>query len=169
MPHDALEPSIDARTMEIHHGKHHAAYVANLNVALEGKADLEGKKHRGSSRKIWMLFPEDIRGAVRNNGGGHWNHSFFWTVMGPECRRMSRQANLAELPSNGAFGSLDGFKEQFTKAGMTRFGSGWAWLSPKDAQRWTRYLLKPQSGQPADGWFWHHRSSDSMSGNTPTT
>jgi len=127
--HDALEPTIDARTMEIHHGKHHAAYVANLNKAIEGNADLEAKSIDDLVKDLDAV-PENIRGAVRNNGGGHWNHSFFWTIMGPNAGG----APSGDLASaiDSAFGSFDSFKEQFTTAGMTRFGSGWAWLSVKD-------------------------------------
>ncbi|MHC4948656.1 MAG: superoxide dismutase, partial [Planctomycetota bacterium] len=123
--HDALEPSIDARTMEIHHGKHHAGYVSKLNAALEGHADL-------ASRTIEQLvgdlgsLPDSIRTAVRNNGGGHFNHSLFWTVMGPAGGGAPSGA-LADA-IDAAFGSFDGFKEKFAAAGATRFGSGWAWL-----------------------------------------
>ena len=127
--YDALEPSIDTRTMEIHHGKHHAAYVANLNAALEGKADLEAKSIDDLVKDLDAV-PEDIRTAVRNNGGGHWNHSFFWTVMGPTAGG-APSGDLATA-IDSAFGNFDSFKEQFTTAGMTRFGSGWAWLSVKD-------------------------------------
>ncbi len=117
--HDALEPHIDTRTMEIHHGKHHAAYVANLNNAVGG-TDLDGK----SLEDLVKNHSDNM--AVRNNGGGHWNHSLFWTVM---------SGNGGGEPSgdlagaiNDAFGSFDGFREAFSKAAATRFGSGWAWL-----------------------------------------
>ena len=124
---DALEPHIDAQTMEIHHGKHHNAYVTNLNAALEGHADLQGK---GIEDLISDLdgVPEAIRTAVRNNGGGHANHSLFWTVMGPGGGAPSGDLAAA---IDKAFGSLDGFKEKFSTAGATRFGSGWAWLVVK--------------------------------------
>jgi superoxide dismutase, Fe-Mn family len=122
---NALEPHIDARTMEIHHGKHHAAYVTNLNKALEGQADLQGKSIEELLTSINSL-PEAIRNAVRNNGGGHWNHTMFWQIMG---------AGKGGLPTgeladaiNAAFGSFDSFKEKFNAAGIGRFGSGWAWL-----------------------------------------
>jgi Fe-Mn family superoxide dismutase len=133
LPYDftALEPHIDARTMEIHHGKHHAAYVANANKALEGHADLQ-------TRSITELIsdldglPQEIRTAVRNNGGGHFNHSLFWNVM---------KAGGGGTPGGelgdaiaSTFGSFDKFKELFTTAGMTRFGSGWAWLYVKDGE-----------------------------------
>jgi len=127
--HDALEPTIDAQTMEIHHGKHHAAYVANLNKAIEGNADLEAKSIDDLVKDLDAV-PENIRGAVRNNGGGHWNHSFFWTIMGPNAGGSPSGDLAAAIDS--AFGSFDSFKEKFTIAGMTRFGSGWAWLSVKD-------------------------------------
>lgn len=117
----ALEPHIDARTMEIHHGKHHAAYVNNLNAALEGS------EHAGKSLEELMAIMSTLSPAVRNNGGGHWNHSMFWTVLGPD----GGGAPAGELADaiNAAFGNLDEFKKQFAQAGATRFGSGWAWLS----------------------------------------
>lgn len=127
--HDALEPTIDTRTMEIHHGKHHAAYVANLNKAIEGNADLEGKSIDDLVKDL-AAVPENIRGAVRNNGGGHWNHSLFWTVLGPNAGGTPSGDLAAAIDS--AFGSFEGFKEKFSAAGATRFGSGWAWLSVKD-------------------------------------
>ncbi len=121
---DALEPNIDAKTMEIHHGKHHNAYVTNLNKALEGKADLAGKSLEQLIAKINDI-PEAIRGAVRNNGGGHWNHSFFWLLLGGKGGQPTGE--LAEA-INRDFGSFDAFKEKFATASTTRFGSGWAWL-----------------------------------------
>lgn len=127
--HDALEPTIDTQTMEIHHGKHHAAYIAKLNGALEGNADLEAKSIEDLVKDLDAV-PENIRGAVRNNGGGHWNHSFFWTIMGPNAGGAPSGDLAAAIDS--AFGSFDGLKEQFATAGITRFGSGWAWLSVKD-------------------------------------
>ena len=122
---NALEPYIDATTMGIHHGKHHAAYVNNLNAALEAHPELQDK----SALELILdldAIPEDIRGAVRNNGGGHVNHSMFWTVMSPDGGGEPSGA-LAEA-INEAFGSFDDFKAAFAKAGATRFGSGWAWL-----------------------------------------
>ena len=124
--HDALEPTIDARTMEIHHGKHHAAYIANVNGALEDHPDLAGKSVEDLIADLAGV-PEAIRGAVRNNGGGHANHSLFWTVMSPGGGG-EPTGDLADA-INAACGSFAGFKEQFHNAGMTRFGSGWAWLS----------------------------------------
>ncbi|MEQ9101240.1 MAG: superoxide dismutase [Imperialibacter sp.] len=119
---NALEPHIDARTMEIHHGKHHNAYVTNLNKAIEG-TDMAGK-----SLEELMKSHSNVP-AVRNNGGGHWNHSLFWTVMGPGKGGQPSGA-LADA-INAAFGSFDGFKEKFSAAAATRFGSGWAWLCVK--------------------------------------
>ncbi len=122
---NALEPHIDAKTMEIHHDKHHAAYVNNLNNAIKGKGDLESKSIEQLITKISSI-PEDIRGAVRNNGGGHWNHSFFWNIIAPK-KGGAPKGKVGEA-INKTFGSYDAFKEQFTKAAVGRFGSGWAWL-----------------------------------------
>jgi Fe-Mn family superoxide dismutase len=126
--HDALEPAIDAKTMEIHHGKHHGAYVDNLNKAIAGKPDLEKMTIEDICRNIEKV-PQDIRTAVRNNGGGHYNHSVFWTILAP------RSAGGGGKPSgplneaiNKAFGSFDEFKRQFVDAALKRFGSGWVWL-----------------------------------------
>ena len=126
--YDALEPHIDAKTMEIHHGKHHATYIANLNAALEGT----GLEDKSICELITNLdaVPEEKRGAVRNNGGGHANHSFFWTSMGPG-KGGAPSGDLAAA-IDAKFGSLDGFKAAFKKAALTRFGSGWAWLIAKD-------------------------------------
>ena len=125
---DALEPHIDAKTMEIHHGKHHAAYVANLNKAIEGNAALEGKTIEELITDL-AAVPEGIRNAVRNNGGGHANHSLFWSILGPN----SGGAPTGDLAAaiNSAFGSFDAFKEAFKSASLSRFGSGWAWLVVK--------------------------------------
>ena len=127
LPYDynALEPHIDEQTMRIHHDKHHATYVKNLNAALEKHPDLAGK---GVDDLIGDLssVPEDIRTAVRNNGGGHSNHTMFWQVMGPNGGG-APTGNVAGA-INASFGSYDAFKEQLAKAGVTRFGSGWAWL-----------------------------------------
>ena len=125
--HNALEPHIDARTMEIHHGKHHNGYVTNLNKALEGHADLAAKSVEDLVTGISSV-PEGIRAAVRNNGGGHANHSLFWTVMSAGGSKLSGE--LADAVTS-TFGGLDGFKEKFAAAGATRFGSGWAWLVVK--------------------------------------
>lgn len=124
--YDALEPHIDARTMEIHHTKHHQAYINNVNAAIEGKPELESKSVEELISDL-SAVPENIRTAVRNNGGGHANHSLFWTVMGPGAGG-NPSGELAEA-INSTFGSFDNFKDEFAKAGATRFGSGWAWLS----------------------------------------
>ena len=125
--YDALEPHIDARTMEIHHSKHHNAYITNVNAALEGHADLAAKAVEDLISDLDSV-PEDIRGAVRNNGGGHANHSLFWTVMGAGGGQPSG-ALASAIDSD--VGGLDSFKEKFAAAGATRFGSGWAWLVAK--------------------------------------
>lgn len=125
---DALEPHIDAKTMEIHHGKHHAAYVAKTNAALEGTG-LDSKSIEELVSDL-SAVPEGKRGAVRNNGGGHANHSLFWSVMG-SGKGGSPTGDLAAA-IDAAFGSFDAFKEQFSNAAATRFGSGWAWLIVKD-------------------------------------
>ena len=128
---DALEPHIDARTMEIHHDKHHAAYVNNVNKALEGSS---GPQSMSITELLGSLdkVPENIRGAVRNNGGGHFNHSLFWKIM---------KAGGGGQPSGelgdaitSTFGAFDDFKTKFAQAGATRFGSGWAWLYVKDGK-----------------------------------
>jgi len=123
--HDALEPHIDKLTMEIHHGKHHAGYVNNLNAALEKHPALQSKSVEELLRGLSSV-PEDIRTAVRNNGGGHANHSMFWQIMGPNAGGAPSGAIADAI--TGTFGGFDAFKEQFAKAGMGRFGSGWAWL-----------------------------------------
>lgn len=127
LPYDAaaLEPYIDAQTMQIHHGKHHAAYVNNLNAALEKHPNLAGKSTEDLIKNL-SAVPEDIRTAVRNNGGGHVNHSMFWQIMGPGKGGAPTGA-IAEAIA-GTFGGFDAFKEQVNKAGAGRFGSGWAWL-----------------------------------------
>lgn len=122
---DALEPHFDKMTMEIHHGKHHQAYVNNLNAALEAHAGLADKSLEDLIRSINGL-PEAIRTAVRNNGGGHWNHSFFWNILSPNGGG-TPSGKLAEAITRD-FGSLEALKEQFNKAAVSRFGSGWAWL-----------------------------------------
>jgi len=125
-PYNALEPHIDARTMEIHHTKHHQAYINNVNNAIKGKADLESKSVEELIANI-NAVPEDIRNVVRNNGGGHANHTFFWTIIGPNAGGAPK-GNIAAAITQ-AFGSFDAFKEKFGAAATTRFGSGWAWLS----------------------------------------
>jgi Fe-Mn family superoxide dismutase len=122
-PTDALEPHIDQRTMEIHHGKHHAAYVTNLNAALEKHPELQSKSVEDLLRGISSV-PDDIRAAVRNNGGGHANHSMFWQIMAPEGGGAPTGAVADAITSS--FGSFDKFKDEVKKAAVGRFGSGWA-------------------------------------------
>jgi Fe-Mn family superoxide dismutase len=124
--YDALEPYIDEQTMRIHHGKHHQGYVNNLNTALEGHPDLQAKSVEELLKNL-NAVPEDIRTAVRNNGGGHANHSLFWPSMSPKGGGEPDGALAGAIAA--AFGSFESFKETFSKAAATRFGSGWAWLS----------------------------------------
>jgi len=125
-PHDALEPHIDKMTMEIHHGKHHNAYVTNLNKALESAPDLQNKSIEELLANNCAIVPENIRTAVRNNGGGHINHSMFWQIMKPNGGG-APTGNVASA-INSTFGSFDTFKQKVNAAGAGRFGSGWAWL-----------------------------------------
>lgn len=124
--YDALEPYIDARTMEIHHSKHHNAYVTNLNAAIAG-TDLEGKSIEDLMKNLDMNNM-----AVRNNGGGHFNHTLFWEIMSPNGGGLPKGELATAI--DAAFGSFDAFKAEFSKAGATRFGSGWAWLCVKDGK-----------------------------------
>jgi Fe-Mn family superoxide dismutase len=124
---DALEPYIDKTTMEIHHGKHHGTYVTNLNKALESAPNLAGKTLEELLASNLSLVPENIRTVVRNNGGGHINHSMFWQIMAPQAGGQP-SGHLAEA-LQGTFGSLTQFQEKFTAAALGRFGSGWAWLT----------------------------------------
>jgi len=128
LPYDysALEPHIDTTTMQIHHGKHHQAYVDNLNKAIAGT------EHEGKSIEALVAAAGSISAAVRNNGGGHWNHTFFWESLAANAGG-SPNGDLAAA-IDAAFGSFDAFKEKFNNAGMTRFGSGWAWLIVKDGK-----------------------------------
>jgi Fe-Mn family superoxide dismutase len=128
---DALEPYIDAKTMEIHHDKHHGAYVTNLNKALDGHADLQAKSIDDLLKGLDSV-PENIRNAVRNNGGGHWNHTLFWTLMKKGGGGEPKGDLAAAI--NSAFGSFAGFQEKFAAAGLGRFGSGWAWLVVKNGK-----------------------------------
>ena len=123
--YDALEPHIDARTMEVHHSKHHATYVANLNNALQPHADLQGKSLEALLADL-NAVPEAVRTAVRNNGGGVLNHNMFWMMMAPKAGGQPKGEVAKAI--DAAFGSFAAFQEQFTKAGLGRFGSGWAWL-----------------------------------------
>ncbi len=122
--HDALEPHIDTQTMQIHHGKHHQAYVDNLNKAIAGT------EHEGKTIEALVADAGTISVAVRNNGGGHWNHTFFWESLAPNAGGTPKGDLAAAIDK--AFGSFDAFKEKFANAGMTRFGSGWAWLCIND-------------------------------------
>ncbi len=128
LPYDynALEPHIDAKTMTIHHDKHHAGYVTKTNAALESHPDLAAKSIEDLLRGLDSL-PDSVRGAIRNNGGGHSNHSIFWTIMGPGGGGKPEGDLAAAI--DGAFGSFDAFKEKFSAAAAGQFGSGWAWLS----------------------------------------
>ncbi|HSR06306.1 MAG TPA: superoxide dismutase [Bryobacteraceae bacterium] len=123
---DALEPHIDAKTMEIHHDKHHQAYITNVNKALESAPELASKSVEELLANNCAIVPDAIKTAVRNNGGGHYNHSMFWTILGPKAGG-TPVGNLAQAIT-GAFGGFDAFKEKFNAAATTRFGSGWAWL-----------------------------------------
>jgi superoxide dismutase, Fe-Mn family len=130
-PNDALEPHIDAKTMEIHHDKHHGAYVNNLNKALEGQADLQSKSLEDLLKNL-NAIPENIRQTVRNNAGGHWNHSLFWTQMKKGGGGEAKGDLAAAIKST--FGSFADFQTKFAAAGVGRFGSGWAWLLVKDGK-----------------------------------
>ena len=125
---DALEPHIDATTMQIHHGKHHQAYVNNLNAALDKHPELHEKSLEAILADLSGV-PEAVRGAVRNNGGGHWNHSMFWTIMAPSGG--GEPSGALGTAITATFESFAKFKEQFAAAGVARFGSGWAWLIRK--------------------------------------
>jgi Fe-Mn family superoxide dismutase len=126
---DTLEPHVDAQTMQIHHGKHHQAYVTNLNAAIEKAPELGSWSLDELCRRIAEV-PEGVRTAVRNNGGGHWNHALFWTLMAPNAGGEPGGALGAAITAS--FGSFAAFREQFQAAGMGRFGSGWAWLVQQD-------------------------------------
>lgn len=145
--YDALEPFIDARTMEIHHTKHHQAYINNLNAALEKHPEFNLSLE--DMLKDLSKVPQDIKGAVQNNGGGHYNHSFFWLLLKVN-NGATPQGDLLKA-INDAFGSFDGFKEQFGNAAKTRFGSGWAWLIV-DNNKKLKVLSTPNQDTPlADG------------------
>jgi superoxide dismutase, Fe-Mn family len=156
-PFDALEPYIDAKTMEIHHDKHHGAYVTNLNKALEGHPELQSKSIDDLMKGLDSI-PENIRTAVRNNGGGHWNHSLFWQWM----KKGGGGEPKGELAAaiNSSFGSFAGFKDKLKAAGLGRFGSGWAWLVVKDgkltidstANQDTAYMLNGKAVLGLDVW-----------------
>lgn len=145
---NALEPHIDAQTMEIHHDKHHAAYVNNLNKALEGAPDLQNKSAEDLIKDLNSV-PENIRTAVRNNGGGHVNHSMFWKIMGPGsgAKPSGELANAI----NAAFGGFDALVEKINAAGAARFGSGWAWLSLDKGGNLTVHSTANQDNPMMDG------------------
>jgi Fe-Mn family superoxide dismutase len=130
--YDALEPVIDARTMEIHHTKHHNTYVTGINTALEGHDDLAAKSIEDLISDLDSV-PEDIRGAVRNHGGGHANHSLFWQIMAPEADR-GEPSDEFKAATEATFGAMETANETFVKAATTRFGSGWAWVVVKDSK-----------------------------------
>ena len=146
---DALEPYIDKLTMETHHGKHHAAYVANVNKALESAPELAGTSLEHLLANNAALVPESLRTAVRNNGGGHLNHSMFWTIMGPNAGGQP-SGKLAEAIKS-VFGGFDQFKEKLTAAAMGRFGSGWAWLIKDASGRLDIYSTANQDSPIMEG------------------
>lgn len=147
-PYDALEPYIDARTMEIHHTKHHAGYVNKLNAALEKYPALQAVSLEQLIANLSSV-PEDIRTAVRNNGGGHANHSLFWTIMGPEGGGEPEGELRKALEET--FGSVDAFRETFTRAALSRFGSGWAWLALTRFGRLVVYSTPNQDNPRMEG------------------
>ena len=148
-PYDALEPYIDKMTMQIHHDKHHAAYVANLNKALELTPGLANKTLEELLANNLTIVPESIRTAVRNHGGGVINHSMFWQIMGPKAGGQPT-GKLAEA-INSVFGSFDQFKQKFTEAAMDRFGSGWAWLVKTPAGKLEIYSTANQDSPLSEG------------------
>jgi len=148
---DALEPHIDKMTMEIHHGKHHNAYVTNLNKALESAPNLASKTVEELLANNCAVVPENIRTAVRNNGGGHINHSMFWTIMAPKAGGQPG-GKLADAIKS-AFGSFESFKEKFNNAATTRFGSGWAWLVKDGAGKLDVISTANQDSPVMDGKF----------------
>jgi Fe-Mn family superoxide dismutase len=149
---DALEPYIDKLTMEIHHGKHHQAYVNNLNAAIAKHPELDGKPLHELLANNLALVPEDIKTAVRNNGGGHHNHSLFWEILNPAGKPGSVPVGKLAEAITSTFGTFDAFKEKFTAAATTRFGSGWAWLIKKGDK--IEIISLPNQDSPiADGAF----------------
>ena len=147
--YDALEPHIDAMTMEIHHSKHHAAYINNLNKALEPYIDLQTKELEELVKELNSL-PESIRTAVQNNGGGHYNHTFFWKLLTPNSSK-SPEGPLADTLKK-EFGNFENFKMEFNKAAMGRFGSGWAWLI-MDSNKNLSVVSTPNQDNPLMGGF----------------
>ena len=147
---DALEPHIDKTTMEIHHGKHHAAYVTNLNKALESAPELASKSLEELLANNYAIVPDAIKTAVRNHGGGHYNHSMFWNILGPQGGG-APVGNLAAAVAS-TFGGFDQFKEKFNAAAASRFGSGWAWLVKSPAGL-DIYSTANQDSPVAEGKF----------------
>lgn len=145
---DALEPHIDAKTMEIHHGKHHATYVNNLNNALTSYPDLQGNNIADLLKDLTSI-PESIRTAVRNNGGGHYNHSLFWKMITPGGSK--KPLGELEKQMNSTFGNLDSFVEKFSQAALTRFGSGWAWLVMDGEKKLSVYSTANQDSPVMEG------------------
>lgn len=145
---NALEPAIDAMTMEIHHDKHHGAYVANLNKALDSTPNLQDKSIEWLLRNMTQV-PESIRTAVRNNGGGHYNHSLFWQWIAPGGNR--QPAGVLENEIKRTFGSLDSFIDQFSNAAISRFGSGWAWLAMDGRNKLQIYSTANQDSPLMEG------------------
>jgi Fe-Mn family superoxide dismutase len=141
----ALEPHIDARTMEIHHDKHHAAYVAGLNAALEKAPELKGKPIEELLSKLYDISDESVRTPLRNHGGGHWNHSFFWQTLAPAKSSGKPSAELTKAIES-TFGSMDAFKKSFNEAATKRFGSGWAWLIASNGE--LRITSTPNQDNP---------------------
>jgi Fe-Mn family superoxide dismutase len=148
---DALEPYIDKMTMEIHHDKHHGGYVTKLNKAIESAPDLAGESVEELLANNCSLVPENIRTAVRNNGGGHANHSMFWIIMGPKKGGQPSGALADAIKST--FGGFDQFKEKFSTAAATRFGSGWAWLVKNSAGKLDIYSTANQDSPLMEGKF----------------
>ena len=148
-PADALEPNIDAKTMEIHHGKHHQAYVTNVNKALESAPELANKTVEELLANSLAIVPEAIKTAVRNNGGGHANHSLFWTQLAPNAGGAPTGDIADVIKAN--FGSFDTFKEKFAAAATTRFGSGWAWLTKDSAGKFEISSSANQDSPLMDG------------------
>jgi superoxide dismutase, Fe-Mn family len=151
-PSDALEPNIDKQTMEIHHGKHHAAYVNNLNKALESAPQLAGKPVEELLANTCAIVPDAIRTAVRNNAGGHHNHTLFWEILNPAGKPGSTPVGALGGAITATFSSFDQFKEKFAAAATTRFGSGWAWLIKNGAK--LEIISTPNQDSPVmDGHF----------------
>jgi|SRR5271165_6599879 len=148
-PADALEPYIDARTMEIHHGKHHQAYVTNVNKALESAPQLANKTVQELLANDLAIVPEAIMAAVRNNGGGHANHSLFWTQLAPNAGGAPKGDIAGVISAN--FGSFDAFKEKFAAAATGRFGSGWAWLTKDSAGKFEIFSTANQDNPIMEG------------------